>query len=173
MNELRIKQNRFKQLWLVLLGLFMVITSIIFIIIDAEISFTIIIVRIAGILGTIIFGACFLYSLKDLLIPKEILIINHLGITDNSTFVSVGFIPWDNINDAYIIKVSHSEFISLDIKNPDILLNNISPWKRKLLKLNSVIRISKINITLQSSDYECLYVLMIIAGYLIDKPKWD
>lgn len=166
MNELRIKQNRLKQLGLTLLGLLMVLVSILLLIIDVDISSTKLITKIIGLFGTIFFGACFLFILKNLISPKEILIVNHLGITDNSSTTSIGFIPWEYINDAFLIKVLDQEFISLDIKDPDILFQNISASKRWFINLNSRFGFSKINITLKSSNYKCEYVLMVINYFL-------
>ena len=166
MNELIIKQNRLKQLGLTLLGLLMVLVSILLLIIDVDILSTKIIAKFIGLFGTIFFGVCFLFILKNLINPKEILIVNHLGITDNSSTTSIGFIPWEYINDAFLIKVLDQEFISLDIKDPDILFQNISASKRWFINLNSRFDFSKINITLNSSNYKCEDVLMVINYFL-------
>lgn len=166
MDELRIRENRLKQLGLTLLGLLMVLVSILLLIIDVNIISTKILARIVGLFGTIFFGTCFLFILKNLISPREILIVNHLGITDNSSTTSIGFIPWEYINDAFIIKVLDQEFISLDIKDPDILFKNISASKRWFINLNSRFGFSKINITLQSTNYKCEDVLMVINYHL-------
>ena len=52
-------------------------------------------------IGIIFFGYGSIYFLKRMKTKKEMLIVNSKGITDNTSAISLGFIPWENIENVY------------------------------------------------------------------------
>ena len=52
-------------------------------------------------IGIIFFRYGSIYFLKRMKTKKEMLIVNSKGITDNTSAISLGFIPWENIENVY------------------------------------------------------------------------
>ena len=76
------------------------------------------IIIIAILAGTILFA--FYAIIKQLSSKKPALVINDEGITDNSAFASVGFIPWFDILEIKITSNSlNKKFLTLFLANPD------------------------------------------------------
>lgn len=77
------------------------------------------------------------YHLYKLFDSKPGIIINERGIVDNSNFVSVGLIRWENITNIKINKVYGQKQIVIEINNPDeTILNQKNPLKRFFMKFN-------------------------------------
>ncbi|WP_120498672.1 STM3941 family protein [Kiloniella sp. EL199] len=72
-----------------------------------------------GILGVTFFGYCALIGVKKMLTSAPGLIFNKEGIIDNSSGVSVGFIPWKDITDIKISQIAHQKFISIVVNHPE------------------------------------------------------
>ena len=74
---------------------------------------------VAGILATAFFGFCGFYISKKLADPKPGLIIDHKGITDNTSGISAGFIPWSDIKEFKTAQVINQKFIMVIVYNPE------------------------------------------------------
>jgi hypothetical protein len=64
------------------------------------------------------------------------IVVSADGITDNSSGVSVGFIPWTDIVDIKEITVVNQPLISLVLKTPQAYINKQPVLAQKLLQLN-------------------------------------
>jgi hypothetical protein len=64
---------------------------------------------LSGLAGIIFFGFVGFYLLKKLFNKKPGLIISNSGIVDNSSGISVGFIPWSDIKEIKETMVAKSE----------------------------------------------------------------
>lgn len=85
----------------------------------------------------VFFGSISLYSIKKLTSKKSGLIINNKGITDNSSALAVGFIPWRDIIEIKIAQVKNQKFVILIVKNPEHYINRFSNiLSKSVLKLN-------------------------------------
>lgn len=68
---------------------------------------------------------------------KPGLIINQKGITDNSSFLSVGLILWSDIEKIKFLSLEGNNFIMISVKNHVSFLSKIhNPLKRKMMRLN-------------------------------------
>ncbi|MEM9535090.1 MAG: STM3941 family protein, partial [Cyanobacteria bacterium P01_E01_bin.45] len=77
-----------------------------------------------GMVSIVFFGLCGMIGVKKFLDTKPGLILNSKGVTDNSSGVSAGFIPWSEIvgiNESHIHK---QKFVSIMVKNPEKYLNS-------------------------------------------------
>lgn len=107
---------------------------------------------VVGILGVLYFGFYLICYLYRILKPKDILVIDENGVTDQSTVTSVGEIPWDNIECFYKRKLLFNKYICVKLKDNQKILSQLKPWKRTILKLNTPSGFEVVSITLDITD---------------------
>lgn len=73
-----------------------------------------------------------IFFIKILLTKKPIIEIDANGLTDNSSIVSLGFIPWSDMECAYL----KGMFFTIDLKNPEEYLSRAGTLKRIFIKWN-------------------------------------
>lgn len=94
----------------------------------------ILVISIAGIL---FFGLIAVYIIRKLPDNKPGLIIDQLGITDNSGGLSAGQILWTDIENISVFEINRQKLILLQVKNPEDYINRqSSAFKRKLMQIN-------------------------------------
>lgn len=91
-------------------------------------------IRITGIAAILFFGICLMFLSKSIFSRKFNLVINEKGIIDNSSYVSVGMILWDNITSIKSISVVSTKFLIINVKDPDKYINSQNATKQALLK---------------------------------------
>jgi hypothetical protein len=92
---------------------------------------------IAGCLGILFFGFAGFSMFKRVIDSTPGLIISEDGITDNSSGVPAGFIPWSDIIAVKEKVVANQRFINLVVKNPqDYIDRQKSAFKRKIMQKN-------------------------------------
>ena len=116
-------------------------------------------------IGIIFFGYGSIYFLKRMKTKKEMLIVNSKGITDNTSAISLGFIPWEDIEDVYVDGVLGNNFNELKIKNEEKYLNNISFIKKLLINSNKKMGHQIVCITLNTTNYSINEVMEKIKEY--------
>ncbi|KAA9042018.1 hypothetical protein FW778_08380 [Ginsengibacter hankyongi] len=95
------------------------------------------IIFIAGLLGILFFGFIGVFLFKKVWDKSPGLIISEEGITDNSSGVSAGFIPWTDIIAIKETKVVNQKFINIVVKNPQVYIDRQkSGFKRKAMQAN-------------------------------------
>ena len=75
-------------------------------------------IRIIGLASVLFFGATAVTGSRKLFQQKIGLIIDQEGITDCSSGVSAGFIPWDDIVKIEILTLHNQKFLMLMTKTP-------------------------------------------------------
>ncbi|NBL65837.1 hypothetical protein GV828_11555 [Flavobacterium sp. NST-5] len=96
-----------------------------------------VLISIVGIAGIIFFGFSAIIIIRKLLVPKEGLIINSQGITDNSSGVSAGFIPWDIIVEIKEVSVMNQKFVSIQLNNPEkFIASQQNNFIKKVMTVN-------------------------------------
>lgn len=94
-------------------------------------------IAIAGYASIIFFGLCAIVLIKKLPDNKPGLIIDQIGLTDNSSGVSAGQILWSDIEDISVIEIHRQKLIMLQVNNPqDYIDKQTSTFKRKMMQLN-------------------------------------
>ena len=92
---------------------------------------------VVGISSVLFFGICAIYIIAKLQDKKPGLIIDELGIIDNSSGVASGQILWTDIDSISVIEIYRQKIILLKVTNPqDYLDKQISGFKRKMMSLN-------------------------------------
>lgn len=83
------------------------------------------------------FGLGSIFILKNFFQQEPGLVINNEGITDNSSAVSVGFIPWEEITRIGSTEVFSQKFVLIFVDDPEKYLNRpSSEISRKAAKSN-------------------------------------
>ena len=68
---------------------------------------------------------------------KAGLVINKQGVTDNSSALSIGFIPWADVQEIKILKVMSERFLLFILNNPQDYLKKVkNPIRRNTMKIN-------------------------------------
>lgn len=119
---------------------------------------------IAGLASVIFFGLVAVTIFRKFCDNKPGLIISRQGITDNSSGVSAGLIPWTDIQEIRISQVMNQKFLMFIVRNPEYYLDKVSnPLKRNAMKINYKTYGSPISISsnaLQTNFYDLRKLLI-------------
>jgi hypothetical protein len=111
------------------------------------------------------FGIIAIVIVRKFLDKKAGLIISKDGLTDNSSGVSAGFIPWSDIQEITVTQVMNQRFLMIIVSNPQYYLDKVAnPIKRSAMKMNYKTYGSPISIssnTLQT-NFDELHKLLVI-----------
>jgi hypothetical protein len=95
------------------------------------------IIFLVGCLGVVFFGFVGFSVFKRVIDNTPGLIISEHGITDHSSGVCAGFIPWSDIIAVKETVVANQRFINLVVKNPQEYIDRQkSALKRKIMQKN-------------------------------------
>ncbi|MGQ1944500.1 STM3941 family protein [Ornithobacterium rhinotracheale] len=137
MRERRIEVKKSK-IWRALIGsLFFVSISIWILSAPENAFFRSVFAKIIAYSGLVFFGLVGIIALIQLFSKKSALIINEKGITDNTTMVSLGFIPWAEIQQIQTTNAMNQRFLMIILKDPKrIIARSKNPWQKMFNKLN-------------------------------------
>ena len=93
-------------------------------------------IKIAGILISLLSGAAAFRYLKLLFDSKPLLLVNQEGISDYSSLSALGFIPWEDIADVQLTDYSNNLFISLVLKEDEPYLAKMNWLQKRMSKIN-------------------------------------
>ncbi|SHH60044.1 hypothetical protein SAMN02745941_00461 [Clostridium intestinale DSM 6191] len=123
------------------------------------------------ILGILILLLCPLvlaFIIKNVIYKRVLLKIDNKGITDTATLSSIGFIDYNNIKSVYAFEKLKQKFLAIDLIDLHKVINNISPFKKFIIKFNLKLKYPVICINLDTSDMDLDEVLIIINDRLED-----
>lgn len=100
----------------------------------------------------VFFGLCMVYWVKTMVKRKPAIIINHEGITDQSTYIAAGLIRWGEIEDIDFIQFGGQTYLGIFTKDPDLIVNRSSSFKRMLNRMNKGLLPSQVNIPVKILD---------------------
>ena len=103
------------------------------------------------VIGFLFFGYCSFYYLKRAKSGKDILIVDEKGVTDNSSALAFGFIPWMDIDNIYIDSSMGNEFIELVLNNEEYYLKKLHGLKKLVVLGNKKMKHQPVCITLNST----------------------
>jgi hypothetical protein len=93
--------------------------------------------RIIGLSAVVFFGIAGFFIFKKRMDKTPGLVLSEEGAYDNSSAVSVGFIPWSDVVEITETRVLNQLFINLVLKNPQEYIDKqTSLFKRKTLQVN-------------------------------------
>ena len=92
---------------------------------------------IIGLASILFFGLVAVTIFRKFSDKKPGLIISKQGITDNSSGVSAGLIPWTDIQEIKMSQVMSQKFLMFIVSNPQDYLDKVTnPLKRNAMKMN-------------------------------------
>lgn len=94
-------------------------------------------IQLIGLPSIAFFGICLVIYTKRIFSPHPLLIIDEQGITDNSSALAIGFIPWKDIENVELRHMLNQTFISVEVKSHDAYLAKMTPFQRYLQKPTS------------------------------------
>jgi hypothetical protein len=122
------------------------------------------IVFIIGLAPVIFFGLVAVTIFRKFSDKKPGLTISKQGVTDNSSGVSAGLIPWTDIQEIKISQVMSQKFLMLIVRNPEDYLDKVTnPLKRNAMKMNYKTYGSPISISSNAlqTNFDDLHKLLI------------
>ncbi len=123
-------------------------------------------VHAVGVFTIVFCGVGAVYSLLKLFDSTPGLVIDEAGITDNSSALSAGFIPWSEIVGVTVGKVQRHNFVYIQIREPDRYLASCGPFKRLMINSGpgiSPIAISSISLKIGFDDLASLIKRRVAA----------
>lgn len=101
--------------------------------------------------GCLFFAYCFFCILRRAKSHKVLLRVDDKGITDHSSTIAFGFIPWKDIDDIYIDRVMGIQYLELVIRNEEYYLQKLSGMKKRAVLINIKTGHQAVCITLNST----------------------
>ena len=89
-----------------------------------------------GVAAIAFFGLCGSIGLRKMFDKKPGLVLNSSGITDNSSGVSAGFIPWSEIKGAKILQVGAQKILIIMVEKPEAYVGRGNILQRAANKMN-------------------------------------
>lgn len=123
-------------------------------------------IRLVGMLGTLFFGLCSVYLLIKIRDRKPGLIIDDVGIIDNTNATSIGLIKWGDITSIEERHILNNKFLIIHIDNPEVYLRKAknlvskSAMAMNLKKYGSPLSIISSSLTI---DFEQLSEILSAA----------
>lgn len=94
-------------------------------------------VRIAGgYVGIVFCSLCFLYAILRLVKPTPSIVVSAYGLLDNASAIGVGQLAWTEISEVKIYSFMNQKVLGVSLKDPGIILDRQSSFKRILMKIN-------------------------------------
>ncbi|WP_447950964.1 STM3941 family protein [Chryseobacterium koreense] len=92
---------------------------------------------IVGLASILFFGLVAITIFRKFSDKQPGLVISRQGITDNSSGVSAGLIPWTDIQEIKVSQVMSQKFLMFIVSNPQDYLDKVTnPIKRNAMKMN-------------------------------------
>lgn len=104
-------------------------------------------VRGIGVLGILFFGALAIFNLRKVLDRRPGIVLNEDGLLDNSTGVSVGFVPWSEITGVDTYKTFNQRTLVVRVSDPRKYLGGGNAIIRYLRRSNLKLCGSPVTIT--------------------------
>lgn len=157
MKEIVIRRSFKKQLNLTFMATLMVLLSLFVFVMAPEITGNNILLGLmmaVGFVGVIFFSICLIYIIYRLLKAKDILKIDKNGFLDKSSFISGGYILWDDVKSISGYTSMGQKYIGVELKDGGKFLKSLPMVKRVLLKLNLKLGYPTVLINLNSSKVD-------------------
>jgi hypothetical protein len=142
--------RRWRLAWLMIAGLLATVVAALFTIAAGAFPRTQAwLLRIAAVLATLVFGGGTIFVAFRLFGRTPGLVLDHEGIIDNTSYSSVGRIPWAEIVGVRVIHppglrnrpfgptIRPPRFVVIDVRDPALFLDRGSLLKRWLIRANA------------------------------------
>jgi hypothetical protein len=117
------------------------------------------------------FGTAVVVFARQIFDTRPRLKIDDLGIDDRT--LGIGPIPWSEIVGSYRQSIDDSEFICLELRNPEIWIARLSPAKRALVETNRKLGFSEFNINLSGVEGDAEQIHQVIISRTTAMKRTD
>jgi hypothetical protein len=118
-----------------------------------------------GILSIMFFGATGITAARKLFDNQPGLIINEEGVFDNSSGVSAGMIPWNDITGFEKFQVMSTKLLLIRVRNPDAYVSRVTNrFKARIMAANSASYGTPISISPHSLDIRFEQLLALLES---------
>lgn len=118
-----------------------------------------------GILSIIFFGPCAIFALKKLFDKKPGLVLNNVGMVDNSSGASAGLVPWSEIVGSEVFKIQEQKMLIIKVRNPQKYIERGGRLKQTLNSANYKMCGSPIVISSNNLDIKFPELLSLFGQY--------
>ena len=126
--------NRTK-LFLILLGGVALTATATWILVDQDVAP--LMVRIAAWGGVPFFGTASLYLIFRLLRHRASVVLSDTGFTENSSMVSVGYVPWQDVASVEVFAIRNQKMVGVALKDHDKFLARLGMVRKALASVNT------------------------------------
>ncbi|NDW09755.1 STM3941 family protein [Dysgonomonas sp. 520] len=174
MNTIQIPLSKRRIILLITLSVLFVIVSLwLFLTADQQTYYNSIFVKIAGIVGTIFFGFTTVIYITKLFDKQAGLIIDDMGIIDNSSVSTVGLIEWKDIETIRQVNIMSTKILLIDVSLPAKYLNRVSGLKRKTMESNMALCGTPLSITPRNLNCKSNELEKLLISELEKRKKKD
>ena|SRR5690625_474384 len=107
-----------------------------------------IVLQIAGVFSLLFFVPLVLYLFFSIITMRPGFIISEEGITDKSQLYAAGFMKWEDIEKMTIGDKHTVTFLSIDLHNPNLILDRAGFIKRLFLKSSEFLSSNQVQVDL-------------------------
>lgn len=129
---------------------------------------------VIGLVGILIFLICSFSSIfyfKRVFTHQLSLIVSKEGITDNSSYIGVGLVKWEEIEKVEMINVSGQPFMAIYTYDPDLIVNRTENTEKILNETNQELLPSQVNIPIKNLAISIRDLLEGIVRYTDGEVK--
>ena len=119
-----------------------------------------------GGVSIVFFGICGIFAVRKLFDSSPGLVLNRQGLTDNSSGISVGFVPWSEVSRIEEHQIQKQKFISIFVDNPERYVNAGNVLQRKARQANLKMCGTPISISSKALKIRYNELYSAIEGYL-------
>ncbi|MER0122992.1 STM3941 family protein [Streptococcus sp. ZJ93] len=107
-----------------------------------------------GLIGVVLFGGAFMFYAKRIFAKQlpPILIVDDEGITDKSSAIAIGLIPWEDITSIHLQSHLNQTYISITLTDNDKYLAKMNVFQKYSSKANLKMGFPLVNIVLATSN---------------------
>ncbi|MBD3329561.1 hypothetical protein GF357_03640 [Candidatus Dojkabacteria bacterium] len=94
-------------------------------------------VTLIAILDIVLFSFGVVFNFKKLLDNKPGMIITEEGITDNSSAISMGFVPWEDIIGLSVNVVNNQKYLTVRLRDMDARIEQAKGLRKYFMEVNN------------------------------------
>jgi hypothetical protein len=129
-------------------------------------------ILVTSVASILFFGICTIYIALKLSGNKPGLIIDNIGITDNSSIIWAGRIMWSDIENISVIEIHRQKLIMLEVNNPQEYIDKQEiGFKKKMMQMNFDMYGTPFSITSNSLQIKFDELLNILADRIKKKQQ--
>lgn len=130
-----IERSRVKAMVLTLGALAFVVTGVWMVTIDDR--YRGLPTPVIGGASILFFGACLVYGVRKLFDKTPALIVRGDGFDDRSSAVAVGFVPWSDVREIAVMRVSGQRFIAVRVHDTQKYVDRGTSFQRMARRANT------------------------------------